>query len=250
MHNSSYTGTYQVRAYEVDPFKQVTIFTLANYLQEAAGINAAHLNISVADLQAKGLTWVLMRLKLTVDRYPLHQEEVQVKTYPAGFEKYYVNRDFQVRDAQGHLIAHATSVWLVIDLEKRSMISVPDFIRKVPLPAEIEFYPRAKGKLPKMEEPFSTREFRVGWHDLDVNHHVNNAYYVQWVIECLPEVYLREHQLHTLDMIYRAESLWGDQISGKVAQLEDRQHLLHRLERISDGKELAQATTSWKEIKT
>lgn len=242
--NSVYEEFFKVRAYEVNLFNEVNILSLANYLQEAAGQNVVHLGISVQDLLNQGLTWVLMRQKTTILRYPQNEEIIKVVTYPSGFEKYYVNRDFQVFDTTENLIAYAGSTWLVIDIEKRKMISVPDFIRSKTVPEDRELFPYLRDKMPKIKNPEVKPPLTVNWHDLDVNDHVNNAKYMQWVVDSFSGDFLKTHQLKELDILYRQESRLGDKIEACSERIEET-YFNHQLLNESQGKELAQATTQW-----
>jgi acyl-ACP thioesterase len=241
---SIYQDTFKVRAYEVDVNNQLSVVSLANYLQEAAGEHARILGIGMLDLHSKRLAWVLMRLKLNIIRQPSHLEEITVQTYPTGFEKIYVYRDFQVFDAKGNLIAFATSTWLVIDIEKRSMVRVPNFILNISLPSDRAFFDPSKNKISKIDLVSHSQNFKVRFHDLDINRHVNNAYYFQWMLESLPIDFLAERQLQEIDLLFRIESTFGDELES-INQKLNTDFFIHSLHRPQDQKELAQATTLW-----
>lgn len=243
--NSVYEEYFKVRAYEVNTFNEANILSIANYLQEAAGQNVVHMNISVQDLLNQGLTWVLMRQKTSIVRFPKVEEIIKVVTYPSGFEKYYVNRDFQVFDAEENLIAYAGSTWLVIDIEKRKMVSVPDFIRSKTVPNDRELFPYVRDKMPKMQNPEIKPQLTVNWHDLDVNDHVNNAKYMQWVVDSFSGDFLKNYQLTELDILYRQESRLGDEIESRSEKVEET-YFNHQLLNAQQRKELAQATSKWK----
>ena len=246
MINFGYQDTYIIRSYEVDANNQVTIPTLFNLMQEAAGLNVVKLGVSVTDLLEKGYAWVLMRLKLNVYKLPLRGEKIQVNTYPAGLEKYYLFRDFQLKNSAGEIIAEATSTWLVIDKMRRSMVTIPDFIRNsFHIPEGLDFYPRLTHRLPKMKEIQREIDFQVAWHDLDVNEHTNNAHYIKWILESVPDEYFKRFQLEEIDVLYRSETYWKNQVSSQNTSID--QHTFgHRLVRKEDNKELAQAQTKWR----
>ena len=60
---------FTVRSYEAGIAGHVTLPSLCNYMQEAAGVNAARLGWGIQDLQAEGLTWMLSRLHVSVTHY-------------------------------------------------------------------------------------------------------------------------------------------------------------------------------------
>lgn len=235
---------FKVRAYEVDIFNRASMVTIANYLQEAAGQHADHLDIGVRDLLEHNWTWVLTRLHIQMQQYPTQQEVVKVLTYPVGFDKYFVYRNFVVYNEAGQEIGRAMSTWAVIDVQARKMIGVPQMILQIPLPEEVPFVDRLKGRLTKVTTPTHEENFKVRWFDLDTNNHTNNAYYLQWVIESLPAEILKEKQLASIDIMYRMETLWKNEITARAESLEN-QNFAHQLIRQSDQKELAQAFTEW-----
>ena len=75
---------FTVRSYEAGISNHVTLPTLCNYMQEAAGISAARLGWGIQALQAEGLTWMLSRLRVSVTRYVPWGETVTVRTWPSG----------------------------------------------------------------------------------------------------------------------------------------------------------------------
>lgn len=240
---------FEVRAYEVDVYNRVSLVTIVNYLQEAAGQHADLLGIGVTNLLKHNFTWVLTRLKITMQQYPARYESVRILTYPSGFDKYFVYRNFVIYNAEGKQIGQATSTWAVMDVKARKMIGVPPMISNIPVPQDEAFTERTKGKIAKVTAPLTQETFKVRWFDLDANQHTNNAYYLQWVIESLPKEILEAHQLTSIDLMYRMESVWKDDILARTEKMiadTQTQVFIHQLVRQSDQKELAQAVTEWK----
>jgi acyl-ACP thioesterase len=236
-----------IRANEVDMLNRLTLPALVNFLQEAANRNAHNLGFSSQVLQERGLSWVLARMRIECFRWPQLREEIQVLTFPSGMDKYYCYRDYRVLDANGAMLAQATTSWPVIDMEKRQMIAVPDFIREFPVSEETPL-PRASGKIGSVDKPtYDAATFQVGWHHIDNNRHTNNIYYCQWLTETLPADFLATHQLKELDIMFRMESNLGDRISGKAVQESEGQQpqFRHSLVLSNSGKELVQARTVW-----
>jgi acyl-CoA thioesterase FadM len=92
---------FTVRYYEVGPSRLVRPATLLDYLQDAAAEHASILRIGVQDLHHRDLTWVLSRLRLTVDRYAGVGETVLVRTWPSTRGSLSSYREFEVIDQAG-----------------------------------------------------------------------------------------------------------------------------------------------------
>ncbi len=242
----AYPGKTQfiVRSSEIDYHGNATIPALVSYMQEAAWENTRDLGISMYDLLERGLTWVLQRMRVEMFRYPTHGETITVETWASGRERVFLHRDFRIYSSDNELLGQATSVWLVMDVVKRQMVSVPDFITEIEVEPNQDPLPFAKGKLPQLQEVQCTQQMPVRWHDIDLNRHVTNTRYLQWILDTLPTETL-EKQLREIDIIYKAESILGDTVVSEAGKGETETILLHKLTSQETGKELVQVRTVW-----
>jgi acyl-ACP thioesterase len=55
--------------------------------------------------------------------------------------------------------------------------------------------------------------------DLDVNNHVNNARYLDWIFDCYDDAFVRSHLLSFLQVNYVGETTLGDTVA--LARGED-----------------------------
>ncbi|MDX1941183.1 MAG: thioesterase [Saprospiraceae bacterium] len=241
-----YEEHFTIRTYEVDNRKKATPITLIRLMQEAAMQNVLKLKLSVWDLEPHGISWVLMRLYLRINRLPNLNEKILIQTYPAGFEKVLTHRDYKVFDANGELLAYSSSTWLLMDTNTRRMTRIPDFIMRYQqyIPPENECLPRPSDRLPKFEHIDRSKKYEVNWHDLDFNMHLNNTLYIQWMLEAVEDQVLQYGYLSELDIIFHLEGLWKEIIKSELQKI-DNQSFLHRLSRASDDKELATMQTKW-----
>ncbi|MEM7551556.1 MAG: acyl-ACP thioesterase domain-containing protein [Bacteroidota bacterium] len=207
--------SFQVRSYEVDINSKIRLNALWNYMLETAWNNAAELGASVLDLHELGISWVLSRLKLTIHHYPNHQDEVYVESWPSGFAKFFVYRDFRIYNSNHELIAEATSTWVVFDLASRKLTSLPDQFKSLLSYEEEEALPRANGKMADLDDAELLKRFNARWSDVDNNRHVNNGAIVQWISETMTDGRLGS-TLSELDIIFKKECRYGDEIYSKV----------------------------------
>jgi acyl-ACP thioesterase len=238
------TEPFTIRTYEIDNQKKATVPALVKLMHEAAMQNVIDINLSVWDLERHQISWVLMRKQLTINQLPNLGERIKIRTHCAGFEKFFTYRDYKIFNQQDELLAQASSTWLLMDTIKRRMARIPDFILAIETPPESECLPRPKSKLPKFEKTDLQKSFRVGWYDLDFNQHLNNVFYLQWMLETVPDVLLQKGKLQHFDIIYKQECQWKEEIICET-QILSETHLLHRLIRKSDGKQLSLAASKW-----
>ena len=239
-----WSETFRVRSYETDPGGEASIQSICNYLQEAAGNHAGALGVAVDQLTRQNMTWVLARLRVEVDRYPIWREDVVVETWPSGTDGLYATREFLIHDASGQPVGRGSSAWLMIDFERRRPMRIPPFITEIPLPDRPRPIRDMPSRLPDLPEGGTEKHLDVRYSDLDVNGHVNNVHYIEWSLESLPSDLLRSHAVKTLDVVFRAEANLADAVSVGVHEIEPLT-FLHRVR--AHERELARARTVWRQ---
>jgi|GEM_PF-1936916 len=163
---------------------------LANILQEAAARNADQLGFGSGAMTERGLTWMLSRMDLCVDRPLLEGKRYLVRTWPSGFEKMFAVRDFQIIDAEagGLSMVRASWAYLVIDLAARRPLRaannfgtelicdagriLPDAVFAVPATASDDW-----------QESFEQTAME---RHIDHNGHVNSAHLIAWLCDAPP----------------------------------------------------------------
>lgn len=249
--------THKIRTFETDSRGLLTSSSLLNILQYGAGKHADDLGWSVRSLHESGKTWVLQRFYVEIEKLPSDDEAITLTTYPTGAERILAYRDYKVENEAGELLVKATSSWVILDLESRRVVAVPDNVKDI----SESFGPKITSLPASRITPFDpqnepdeniTHEFRVRRHDLDLNRHVNNVRYMEWAIESVPEAVFENKRLSTLDIVFKAECFYGDTVmsvsrplpvSSQDDALTGFEHLLYRK---SDQKPVCLVHSAWK----
>ncbi|WP_412063378.1 acyl-[acyl-carrier-protein] thioesterase [Rubrivirga sp. IMCC45206] len=230
---------FRIRAVETGPDGMASVLTVCDLLQEAAGEHALAADREGFPLPDGGWsTWVLSQLSVRIGRRPAMREIVEVETWPAALDGLRATRDFRVTDADGAVLAVATSRWFLIDIDRRRPVRLP--------PAMDGFEAGAKPRAhempdpPRAPDPVEHRaEFAVRRSDLDRVGHANNVRFIEWALEALPA----DAGLAGIDVAYKAEANVGDVVVSAVGPLRDgaRDHRLAA----RDGRTFALARTLW-----
>ena len=97
---------------------------------------------------------------------------------------------------------------------------------------------------PELERVDLSTKLRVRLGELDVNGHVNNAYYLSWAAEAVPQDVYLSCGIVEADIVYKHEAL-----SGMELLVETQQDGLSFRHRITSGDTLiAQFATRWEEV--
>jgi len=247
MEQKIFTKDFPVRYHELDSCGNLRVATLLNYLQDTAGMHATQLGVAMANLRKLGLTWVLSRIHLTIERYPRAGETVTVRTWPATRREIFTCREFELSDNHGVCVARATTSWAVVNVATRRPVRLEGSLPPYPLlpqrAVDDDFAP-----LPPFPKTATTEVgFRVLRSDLDMNHHVNNTIYAGWALEAVPDA-VASDSLQELEIAFRAEVRYGDSVMSRCAITEAGPvtRCLHQIASRQDGKELARLQTRWK----
>ncbi len=230
-----FTESFKIRSSEVRPDGKAKLQTLCDLLQEIAGNHALALNFDVTQLNNNGLTWMLHRLNIQVKKYPGWRETVTVKTWPSGGDKLRAYRDFLVLDEEGNTLLKAISYWLMIDLNNRRPVRMPQEVLDL-APDNVEHALPLKS--PRLNSPTNietNKVFSVRYSDLDVNRHVNNVIYVEWMTETLPANRL----VKKLQIEFKAECGYGERVM--VNTSSKKNGYLSEVSMADGGKTLATA---------
>lgn len=245
--------THTVRTFETDDQGLLTPSSLLNILQYGAGKHADDLGWSVRSLHESGKTWVLQRFCIEIERLPSDNETITLTTYPTGADRILAYRDYKVENEAGEILVRATSSWVILDLDSRRVVGVPDSVKDVSESFGPKILPFPTGRLTGFDpnensDDKTTSEFRIRRHDLDLNRHVNNVKYMEWGIESVPEDVFENKQLRSLDIVFKAECFYGDTIESHCRPLEDASKNLnfdHVLTRKSDSKAVCLLRSGW-----
>jgi len=237
---------FSVRSYEADCTGKLRMASLFNYFQEIAGNHVVALGIGYEVLKRLGYVWVLSRARVRARRLPSWGEGGVMETWHVATDGLMYIRDFRMRDGSGNVLLDASTGWLLMDTTSFR----PHGPEGLPIPLPVNDRGRA------LDEPLRkllpVRELRPAYErtvllsDIDVNDHVNNARYLEWIFDCYDDEHMRSHTLAFLQVNYVGETVLGDSVA--LFRGEDpSSSRLHYIEGRSARKEskVVQAILGW-----
>jgi acyl-ACP thioesterase len=202
--------TLKIRAFDVDVNNRLKISTIFDYFQDAASNHAEELKVGYTDLIPKGYFWVLSWIKLEIIGYPKFMEEVKVETWGKKQHKLYSMRDFLMMDKSGSVLCKGTTAWLFLDAKSLRPKIMPQLFPDVIFLEEkiaVDELPQKVQNITQREKIFSKK---IKYSDIDLNKHVNNAKYVEFMNDCYDDKFHSSHQLKTLTASFLSETKFED----------------------------------------
>jgi len=205
--------SFELKTYELDFHGRIPVSVIYRFMQEAAEHDAVDRGFDTETLLRKNLTWVLVRMQMRFQDFPEGRQKIDVETWPSGMESRFAFREFKLFAGRPKVpFAVASSTWLLIDTERQRPVQVAPFFdpsghqRTEPMVAVRESDPAPAG------EAVISKEFRVRLSDLDINNHVNNLHYVEWVVESAPETYWAGRTIREMDLLYKKQVKYDDTV--------------------------------------
>ena len=227
--------TFAVRAHHCGANGKLKIQCLFDFLQDAASDHAEDLGCGWSMLEREQKLWVLSRIRVGISDLPGMGSTVTVKTWPSGFDKLFAIRQFLVRDAAGGELVRATSAWLLLDAVRMRPLRVQQSLSiELPENSGEPCYFDTPEKLAELSAEVPREVFPVRRSYIDVNLHLNNAFYAAFTADTLGERLGRDVDFADLQINFQHEALAGDRICCAAEENSDGSFLLDG--RSQDGK--------------
>ncbi len=254
------------------------IVSIMNFLQDAASEHADLMGVSGFDLAKENLSWVIFRYHIEIKNHPNWNDKVTIKTHRFSCKNLYEIRALNIikytqkclAKREKYEIVNAKVCWVMVNRKNGKPVRLSKFMDKEMLTSHevqkdnsVEFLLEqdssdqinkgVESYFPEIIKPEIIHyqlPFKVRMHDLDLNGHVNNAIFVEWGVETVPERVLSNFSPATIDVIFNKESLYGDIIVSHTEIRENTGTLLtlHSIIRQQDQVELARLNIQWSNL--
>ncbi|WRX27943.1 Acyl-ACP thioesterase - like 5 [Theobroma cacao] len=258
---------FSIRSFEIDSEYKVSARAIMNYLQESSlnhrkkmGMSSDSLVGVTPEMIKRDLLWIFRGMCIEVDRYPSWADVVQIyhRIYTSG--RTGLRLEWIVNDSKtGETLVRASCLAVMMNKKTRKTCKFPEEVKqelKPYLTTDAEpLFEADKILCPQVGKMDNIRTGLTScWHDLDFNYHVNNAKYLDWILEGTPTSLIHSHELSRVSLQYRKECLKDDVIQSlsRVVTKEtglstnNQEIELEHVLRLESGPELAGARTAWR----
>mgnify|MGYP001214788815 CR=1 FL=1 len=215
--------TTNVELSDTDRYNSWKLSAFYIAMEQVSAHHVAIQNYSNESLILQNRTWVLSRNRIKFLRSPTAGETVSILTWAKGLrQKILYVRDYEFRDASDNVIALASSAWLVVDLVSRRFL--PPAISQVEMPLlDRESISEELGRIAHPANLREVYQIRATYSNIDFLNHVNNARYLDWVMDAFPMDFHARYAPDWLQINYSNEVRPEEVISIQVAEPMDNQ---------------------------
>lgn len=248
---SVFIKDYPINSLNMNAGKRLGLVGLLGMLQDVTSEHAMRLGFGYEDSMTKGFFWVLVRQKVRMDRWPHWNDIVVIKTWTIPVFGIYAVREYElfVNDIK---IGDCSTTWMILDSESRKPKKIEN--------SDNLFRPRtdysvgyAAEKVNLPQEMNAAKTFEVRISDLDMNNHVNNIKYSQWILDSIPFSYHQKYSLGEYEINFSGETFLEDEIETfcNIAHMKigEPSELFFKGNRVADGKTVFTARLVAREVK-
>lgn len=248
MEPTVFSEKHRVTYYEADFTRRMTIAMMLDVIILASEDHSDELGVGAEFVRQFGVTWVVIQYDVHINRMPTVDEVITINTKSKSYNKYFAYREFTITDEQGNELMNMTGLWAAMNYKERKIASIPK--------ETVEPFGAEKvNQVPKMPKPkkidvdsADKQTFTVRYTDIDSNQHVNNAHYMDWMVNVLPAEFLTNHTPTGFLLRYENEVKYGSNVDSyyNLDKLEDGT-IMTRHEIMSGDSHSAIANITWRE---
>ena len=210
---------------------------------QVSGMQSIELGMSdMYILENYNLVWIITDYNMKIERLPVFDEKITIETYAKSHNRLFCYRAFNIKDEAGNTIIEMVATFVLMDRDTRKVHPVMSEITDA---FDSEFSKTMiRGPRFKELEGGVEQEYRVRFYDLDMNGHVNNSKYLDWVFEVMGADFLTQHVPKKVHLKYVKEVLAG----GLITSQYEQEGLKTQHQITSDGQINAQAEIEWEKV--
>jgi medium-chain acyl-[acyl-carrier-protein] hydrolase len=215
-----YEEVCPVFSFLLDPLKRLSIPATFGILGDAAGRDAGRRGWGYDDLAIRNQAWVLIRAKMLIHKQPVWGDTIFLRTWPKLMEGVVAYRDFQILDGDRNVLIAGTTAWTLMDLLSRKPIRL---IGKEYDTGDLANYHSINSKPLRISWPSNLqlkKELTAEFGHLDMNNHVNNSRYIEWVLNAFPADTLITRQISEVEVNFLSEVVLLDEVQIFVPEVQ------------------------------
>lgn len=239
---------YEIHYYEVDSNMKITMTSIVNFFQDIFIYRSEISGVEINYVYNMNLTWIICKWDINVYEFPTYREKLKIRMIPTAFRNSFMNIKYEVFNIDEKKIIEADSLWCLVDnVDKLPYRGIDKGLYEAYGLNLVENKINVMSKINSPKDITDRKIFKPNYFDIDSNGHVNNAKYLQWLLECIPESVLKKYKLNQIRISYKKECK-HDAIILVDTEMNKDSTLIRILQKITDQNNsvITVAETIWK----
>lgn len=210
----------RIESFDVQPNGNVKISSLLKLFQKAAGDELLDTPFSFFNLASRSVAFVLTKMTVKILKDIKIYDELEIITHPRKIRGASYPRDFIVK-VNGETAVIARSVWALLDIEKRHVLrpsAIAD-LGEIPTSEADSFDIEDVRRIVDVNPLSETNVRKVEYSHLDMNNHLNNTYYSDFIFDSIDNSSRVSDKGMYLQINYKTEARLGDTL--KISSLHN-----------------------------
>jgi len=206
---------------------EITNKAFLEALTNTASVHGSSVGQGLNDQEKTHISWVVLNWKLEVYERPKACETILVKTWGQEYSRIRANRDFDIFNQKGEIIAKATSVWIAINTQTGKPIKLTEDIMEVyGREPQHKNFPEFKfTEAVNLDIPITSQtRFKINKSMIDCNNHVHNPSYMDLANEVLPEG-MDDIYFNNIEVSYKKEIKLHEEVLLEYAKDGAKSHV-------------------------
>ncbi|MGE5085684.1 MAG: acyl-[acyl-carrier-protein] thioesterase [Bacillota bacterium] len=202
---------FKITSLLVNPMGRLGLYGLLNLLQETAWMHAEAIGFGMHDMARQGLYWVLTRQTVQMKKWPTFKQSISIETWLRPPEGAFVTREFLIKASMGEVLGGCATSWLALDRQTGKILPSQNLRPWNHICQDLATGVTTE-KIPVSGDYEKLARFRVRNSDLDINQHVNNCKYAQWILDSIPYELHKTLKLTSYSVNFLAETYLEDKV--------------------------------------
>ncbi len=198
---------------EINPYRQMHLDRIFQYMQEVASVNLRELQKEYRDIREEGYAWIVNSISIRLKRLPGMGEIITYSSYPGPQNSLFMDREYSFAIGREWL-GGASALWFIADAETHRPMRLETVGRGITgryidQLAMGQGARRFRGSYVMPKSLLSYRK-RAEFSDLDLNGHMSNTRYIAWCMDAVQAAGLSDRPVLALDINFLSELYGGD----------------------------------------
>ena len=202
---------FVITSIDVDTNFELKLSSLFKFMQEVASNHVESISAGTFDLLKNNLLWVVIRADVKIYKTPKLNDVITITTHPGEQKSFIFPRYFEIYDKKGELLISSSGMWALINKETRRVVIKPEGLKPLKVEKDKDDLPLPEKINGDASTLVDTR--RVKYSEVDLNGHLNNTFYISYILDTHDLDFYRHNRVCSLSINYDKEIVFNEEVS-------------------------------------